>query len=375
MADLFISYAREDKARADQVAQGLAAQGLDVFWDSEIPPGQTWADYIEEKLSNSAAVIVLWSEHSTKSHWVREEARMGRERGKLIPAALDRSPPPFGFAEVQSADLSSWTGQPNHPDWERFVAAVKSAVARRGQGGAAPRPTPPPPQPQPTIQPAWSTPDAAPADARPAAPARNWAVWAVGGVAVAALLAVFAALGGQSDAPSGADQGAVTADAPQAPSGNPIPQGVMTPSAPGATPTAPPAAGQTNMPDQYRQQLDVQLAGITQELAQQGFQPIGQPFYGGLMNGAAQRIPPTVLQQGGDYRVIGVCDNDCRDLDLVLVDENQVEIARDTSTDDVPVVASQPAWTGPFHIDVTMYRCEHAQGCYYALLLYGRAAQ
>lgn len=85
MADLFISYAREDSARASAIASALEAEGFSVFWDSEIPAGQTWADFIETKLRNSVAVLVLWSAHSIQSLWVREEARMGRDAGKLIP--------------------------------------------------------------------------------------------------------------------------------------------------------------------------------------------------------------------------------------------------------------------------------------------------
>ena len=103
MPDVFISYAREDRARAEQIARGLALLGLESFWDTDIPPGQTWADFIEAKLSQCKAVVVLWSEHSTKSQWVREEARMGRDKSRLIPVRLDASAPPFGFGEVQAA--------------------------------------------------------------------------------------------------------------------------------------------------------------------------------------------------------------------------------------------------------------------------------
>lgn len=157
MADVFISYAREDRARADQIARGLQAMGLECFWDTEIPPGQTWADYIEGKLGACKAVIVLWSAHSTGSQWVREEARMGRDKGKLIPAMLDNSPAPFGFGEVQAANLSNWNGQTNHPDWVRFANAVDQVA--RGPN-AQPRPVPPP-HPQPSFAAALS---AAPAE-------------------------------------------------------------------------------------------------------------------------------------------------------------------------------------------------------------------
>jgi uncharacterized membrane protein YhaH (DUF805 family) len=150
MAEVFISYAREDRPRAEQMARALSAMGLECFWDTEIPPGQTWSDYIEGKLSQSKAVIVLWSQHSARSQWVREEARMGRDKAKLIPALIDGTSAPLGFGEVQAADLSAWQGQANHPEWTRFAHAVYAAA----RGGDAPQPgaqsAPPPayaPQP------------------------------------------------------------------------------------------------------------------------------------------------------------------------------------------------------------------------------------
>lgn len=143
MADVFVSYAREDQARAAQIARGLEAEGYDVFWDNEIPPGQTWADYIEAKLADAKALVVLWSGASTQSQWVREEARMGRDRGKLVPVLLDGAPAPFGFGELQAADLSAWTGAAADPAWRRFVAGVNAkagAPARPSAPHAAPSP-------------------------------------------------------------------------------------------------------------------------------------------------------------------------------------------------------------------------------------------
>ncbi|MEZ5994805.1 MAG: TIR domain-containing protein [Hyphomonadaceae bacterium] len=163
MADVFISYSREDRVRAEQVAQGLQAMGLSCFWDTDIPPGQTWADYIESKLSQCKAVVVLWSEHSTKSQWVREEARMGRDKARLIPVMLDGAQPPFGFGEVQAANLSTWTGDPNHPGWQRFSQAVYNAATP--VGGAQPQAafTPPPPQAPPQHHTSgWTTPQPGP---------------------------------------------------------------------------------------------------------------------------------------------------------------------------------------------------------------------
>ena len=53
----------------------------------------------------------------------------------------------------------------------------------------------------------------------------------------------------------------------------------------------------------------------------------------------------------------GVCDNDCRDLDLILLDERGNEISQDTSTDDIPIVNARPKWTGRFTLRVIMEDC------------------
>lgn len=159
MSDVFLSYAREDKARAALVADGLEAAGLEVFWDKEIPPGQSWADYLESRLNTCKVCVVLWSMTSTASQWVKEEARLARERGKLIPAQLDQSAPPFGFGEVQAANLTNWSGNYADPDWQRFIAAVQ-AKAGKAVTAPAPRPVatpaavmPPPPPPISVSQP------------------------------------------------------------------------------------------------------------------------------------------------------------------------------------------------------------------------------
>jgi hypothetical protein len=130
VADIFLSYSREDHVRAEQIAKALTAAGYEVFWDVEIPPGKSWADVLEEKLGICKAAIVLWSRISTASKWVREEARLAHDRGKLIPVQIDDAPPPFGFGEIQAADLKQWRGDTSDPHWRSLLSAVSSAVAR-----------------------------------------------------------------------------------------------------------------------------------------------------------------------------------------------------------------------------------------------------
>ncbi|MBN8607912.1 MAG: toll/interleukin-1 receptor domain-containing protein [Caulobacterales bacterium] len=338
MADVFLSYAREDRARAEQMANALSQAGLDVFWDNEIPPGTTWADFIEQKLAQCKALIVLWSEHSTTSQWVREEARMGRDKGVLIPVMIDASQPPFGFGEVQSANLADWNGEAEHPNWRRFVEAVQ----RFAQSQPTPRPVEAPPR-APAPQPAANL-------AATAEPKKRgvplWG-WVAGGIAVvAALLAVILSANTNNQQ----QQASVNA---------------------GVQPVA--SAPATQPAVNYQQQILERLAQVEQSFVAQGFQQMAEPVAGQLQQGAYANTPAT-LEVGGEYRIIGVCDSDCGDLDLILYDQNNNVISQDNMQDATPIVAVAPQWTGPFTVQAVMHNCT-VQPCYYALVLYGRPLQ
>ena len=253
MADVFLSYAREDAARAEQIARGLEAAGLDVFWDNEIPPGQTWADYIEQKLTQCKALIVLWSAHSVGSQWVREEARMGRDKSVLIPVMIDNVQPPFGFGEVQAANLSGWNGAPDDANWRRFVDAV-SSFAKGGPRPAESSPGPAGPRAAP--QPVYSAPAA---EAKKSLPVWVWVVGAV--VATVVVLGVI---------------GMMLPDAQQDFVGPPNPQD------PQAVAQTPPAQAGQNV---YQQQILQRLGQVEQALVGQGFQQVSQPVVGQLAAG------------------------------------------------------------------------------------------
>jgi adenylate cyclase len=106
MASIFLSYARDDSAKAARIASALEAGGHSVWWDQHIGAGTRFGAEIEEALRAAEYVIVLWSKASVRSAWVLDEAAAGRDSGRLIPVLIDKVEPPLGFRQYQAIDLS-----------------------------------------------------------------------------------------------------------------------------------------------------------------------------------------------------------------------------------------------------------------------------
>ena len=124
MTDVFISYKREDKAFAEALARRLAAGGLNVWWDIDLLPGDRFADEIMKVIGHAAATVVLWSQRSATSAFVRAEARAALEQSKLIPARLDEVVPPLPFNDLHTLDLSGWDGSESDPRLKTLLEAV-----------------------------------------------------------------------------------------------------------------------------------------------------------------------------------------------------------------------------------------------------------
>lgn len=124
MSDVFISYARSTQSEAQQVAEALRALGWSVWLDDQLPAHRDYSEVIEEQLRAARAVVVLWSPESAKSQWVRAEADLAREAGKLVQLTVDRTPLPMPFNRIQCADLSGWAGDPAASGWKKVVQSV-----------------------------------------------------------------------------------------------------------------------------------------------------------------------------------------------------------------------------------------------------------
>lgn len=139
MSDVFISYSRNDREQVRHIASALEAEGLKVWWDPEIPPGESFANVIDRQLKDSACIVVCWSKSSVNSNWVQEEADDGLMRHTLIPVMLDDVELPRGFKRLQTADLRGWSGDTSDANWQLIIAQVKKLVAAKKAAQAAER--------------------------------------------------------------------------------------------------------------------------------------------------------------------------------------------------------------------------------------------
>lgn len=147
MADIFLSYAHQDRQRVAPLADALQrAVGCEVWWDRRILPGQQFDDAIQQALENARSVVVVWSSTSVQSRWVRSEAREAVRRNVLVPIMIEQVALPLEFTAFETADLTQWQGQADHPDFVELTDALTRMVAAAPSSSLAPsvKPAAPP---------------------------------------------------------------------------------------------------------------------------------------------------------------------------------------------------------------------------------------
>jgi hypothetical protein len=113
MTEIFISYAKNDRADAGELAAFLKEQGHSVWWDRELVGGQQFATIIAQALARSTVAIVIWTRSSIESDWVIDEADEARKAKKLIPVRaddLDDEQIPLSFRRLQTIQLRDRDG-------------------------------------------------------------------------------------------------------------------------------------------------------------------------------------------------------------------------------------------------------------------------
>lgn len=134
MADVFLSYARVDRAIAEQVKAGLEAAGLSVFFDVEgLDGGDVFPDVLDREVKGAGAVVSLWSQHSLSRPWVKQECSIGLKRKCLVPLAIEalgELDVPVAFEGLQQIDFTGFHGRTDSPEWRKLMRSLSRTLGR-----------------------------------------------------------------------------------------------------------------------------------------------------------------------------------------------------------------------------------------------------
>ena len=142
MADIFISYSSTDKTIVKKIASLLERKGWSVWWDRQIPPGQKYDTVIETEIQNAGCVLVVWTERSIKSEWVKNEASEAAAKEKMVPMVLEDVTLPLAFRRIECAMLIDWGGEEDHPELEILYSSITNILGKKTGAGEAPLPHP-----------------------------------------------------------------------------------------------------------------------------------------------------------------------------------------------------------------------------------------
>lgn len=130
MADVFISYKREERQAVERLAHELRQLGLEVWFDASLNAGEAFSDEIDREAHAAKAILVCWSPTARESQWVKSEALIGFEQRKLAAcyvAGPDGFYAPTPFNSIHAEDLRAWVSAPTNTH-----AGYKSILRRVG---------------------------------------------------------------------------------------------------------------------------------------------------------------------------------------------------------------------------------------------------
>ena len=94
MADVFLSHSSKDHVIAEQICEGLEANGISCWIaPRDITAGTEWALAINNAISTSKVFLIVYSERSAQSKQVSKELGLAGARGiPMIPYKIDDTP-------------------------------------------------------------------------------------------------------------------------------------------------------------------------------------------------------------------------------------------------------------------------------------------
>jgi hypothetical protein len=124
--------------------------------------------------------------------------------------------------------------------------------------------------------------------------------------------------------------------------------------------------------DQWAAQIQRLFDKADENMQSHGYRPDSPIRQGTLRGSGSERITVHVTGGGERTEIMGLCDTDCSDMDLILYDRAGNILDKDLQADDVPIVTWQGG-AADLDLEVRMVKCK-ADPCHYGVRAYAKAA-
>jgi hypothetical protein len=138
--DVFISYSSEDKSTADAACSILESQGLRCWIaPRDILPGSEWTESILDAITQSKAMVLIFSRLANDSPHVRREVeRAVHQRIPIVPMRIENVPPTRAMEYLIST--THWMDAISPPladHLNKLAAVLKSLLQLSKEGNAS----------------------------------------------------------------------------------------------------------------------------------------------------------------------------------------------------------------------------------------------
>ena len=136
MADIFVSYASQDRDAAFRIVAFLEQNGIRCWVaPRDVPPGMEYGQAIIEGIAQSRALVLILSDQSNESQFVRKEVERAVSKTKPVLPVRIREVKPSGSLEFFISS-SQWVDAWKSP-MEQHLLPLVAAIKAMGTPGAA----------------------------------------------------------------------------------------------------------------------------------------------------------------------------------------------------------------------------------------------
>lgn len=287
---VFISHGSENRDEATELCAFIEARGVKCWIaPRDVRPGIDYSEELQAAIENAAAFVVLVTDHSNRSPYVRAETEMAFSSHKpIFPVREADIKPAAGLALFLK--IRHWTdayGKYRDAAMDRLALELQTVVGVNAPPLSAPAPAAPPPKPAPappraSVPPPAPAPVPAPIPARAAVPPPAAApAQARAGrgplLIVLAVLAILVVGGGIYFLTRPAQKPVPTADLPNGVGDvNDAPPTITPGTTPGITPGTVPGIGQNGEVDEEALRNAINEARNMLEQQRQGRNPLDE---------------------------------------------------------------------------------------------------